>query len=227
MSQCCLQLPDRTLAYRLKRSKRRTIGLAISREGLTVTLPLRLPEHEAERAIRQKLGWILDKLARQAEQPVSAGFAAGCSVLWLGEPKCLRMGARTRLDGADLHVAAADRHEEIAQAITRFFQRTARTYFAERVAVWSQRMGLVPERLSLSSARGRWGSCSSSGALRLNWRLMQAPPAVIDYVVIHELAHLAELNHSPRFWAIVEQHCPAWVSHRDWLKHHGNLLMGW
>lgn len=88
-------------------------------------------------------------------------------------------------------------------------------------------MALVPQKLALSSARSRWGSCSASGGVRLNWRLMQAPPAVIDYVVIHELAHLAELNHSPRFWAIVAAHCPDWKVRRDWLKQHGNRLLGW
>lgn len=228
MSTRALQLPGQTLAYRLKRSERRSIGLKITREGLTVTLPLRLPEQEAERAIRQKLDWILGKLALQTAQPPGTSFTHGSTVLWQGEPKILHTGGtRTRIDGAELHLVAGDQHDHIAAALARFYQRTARTYFTERIGLWSQRMGLVPNRVALSSARGRWGSCTSSGSLRLNWRLMQAPPAVIDYVVIHELAHLAELNHSPRFWAIVEAHCPAWVMHRDWLKRHGNLLMSW
>ncbi len=228
MTPRVLQLPGQTLAYRIKRSARRTIGLKIDREGLVVTLPMRVSEREAERAIRQKLSWILGKLTQQSERPLPVAFTHGSTVLWQGECKTLRIGnARSRIDGEALHLMSCDAHDSIAEALARFYQRTARIYFAERVALWSQRMRLVPNRLALSSARGRWGSCSSAGGLRLNWRLMQAPLAVIDYVVIHELAHLAELNHSPRFWAIVEAYCPSWPQHRDWLKQHGDLLMSW
>lgn len=223
-----LRLDELTLAYRLKRSERRSIGLKITRDGLVVTLPLRLPEREAERAIRQKLPWILSKLAQQASQPAPQGLAHGAPVLWLGEHKRLQAGStRTRLDGENLFLAANDAPDALTLALTRFYQRAARIHFSERVAHWSERMALIPRRLALSSARGRWGSCSAAGGLRLNWRLMQAPAAVIDYVVIHELAHLAELNHSSRFWAIVEKYCPDWPVRRDWLKQHGERLMGW
>ena len=226
MTQRILQLPGQTLAWQLKRSSRRSIGLRIGRDGLTVTLPNRLPIIEAERAIHQKLDWILQKLAEQTQ--ALQQLAHGANVLWLGEAITLHAGStRNRLDGGSLHLAASDQHVFLALALRRFCQRHARIHFAERVAVWGERMGLHPAKLALSSARGRWGSCTAAGGLRLNWRLMQAPPAVIDYVVIHELAHLAELNHSPRFWAIVEAHCPHWKTQRQWLKLHGNQLLGW
>lgn len=226
MNTRTLQLPGQVLTYQLKRSDRRSIGLKISRDGLTVTLPLRLPVIEAERAVRHKLDWILDKLA---EQPASvSGLACGSQVLWLGEALTLHIGhARSRIEGTELHLAASDHPEQIAAKLAHFYQRSARAHFSVRVQHWSGHTGLVPRRVALSSARGRWGSCSSTGGVRLNWRLMQAPPAVIDYVVIHELAHLAELNHSPRFWAIVETHCPDWKVQRGWLKQHGGQLMGW
>lgn len=226
MTQRILQLPGQTLAWQLKRSFRRSIGLRIGRDGLTVTLPNRLPIIEAERAIHQKLDWILQKLAEQTQAVPQ--LAHGANVLWLGEAVTLCAGCvRNRLDGDNLHLAASDHPDYLALAFRRFCQRHAHNHFAERVAVWGERMGLRPAKLALSSARGRWGSCNAAGGLRLNWRLMQAPPAVIDYVVIHELAHLAELNHSPRFWAIVEAHCPHWKTQRQWLKLHGNQLLGW
>lgn len=229
MSTRTLQLPGQALTYQLKRSARRSIGLKISRDGLTVTLPLRLSIVEAERAVRQKLDWILDKLAAQAERPAPpAALACGSQLLWLGEPITLRTGStRSRRQGVELHLACADHPEQITAKLVHFYQRSARAHFSERVRHWGETMGLTPRRLALSSARGRWGSCSSSGGLRLNWRLMQSPPDVIDYVVIHELAHLAELNHSPRFWAIVETHCPDWKTRRDWLKRNSVLLMDW
>lgn len=226
MTQRILQLPGQTLVWRLKRSARRSIGLKIGRDGLTVTLPNRLPIIEAERAIHQKLDWILQKLDEQTvDMP---GFSDGSHLFWLGDVVTLRANSvRNRLDGGILHLAAPDEHERLVLALTRFCQRSARSYFTERVAIWGERMGLRPNKLALSSARGRWGSCSAAGGLRLNWRLMQAPPPVIDYVVIHELAHLAELNHSPRFWAIVDTYCPSWRQQRDWLKRHSNQLMSW
>lgn len=229
MTTRVLQLADQALTYQLKRSDRRSIGLKISRDGLTVTLPLRLPAVEADRAVRQKLDWIMAKLAEQAELPApTVGLSCGSPVLWLGEAVILRTGsARSRIAGAELHLAASDHPEHITAKLAHFYQRSARPHFGARVQHWSGRMGLVPRRVALSSARGRWGSCSAAGGVRLNWRLMQAPPAVIDYVVIHELAHLAELNHSPRFWAIVEAHCPDWKTQRGWLKRHGGQLMGW
>lgn len=229
MSERSLHLADQTLAYLLKRSARRTIGLKITREGLTVTLPRQLPESEAERAIRKKLDWVLDKLEDLKKFPVTPEqLACGQHVLWLGEMRLLQTGgARTRLQDNVLHLSALNNHEQIVASLTCFYQRSARKHFSEYVRIWSERMKLVPSRIALSSARGRWGSCSSDGSLRLNWRLMQAPLPVIEYVVIHELAHLAELNHSSRFWSIVETHCPAWKKHRDWLKQNGHKLMAW
>ena len=151
----------------------------------------------------------------------------GGDFFWLGKPVTLACGAgRTRLDEGRLHVAAQD-ESGLGHALARFMQRRAADYLPARLAFWSGRMGLQPSRVGLSSARRRWGSCTASGRIRLNWRLMQAPPDVIDYVVIHELAHLAELNHSPRFWAVVETFCPAWKQQRDWLKRHGALLLEW
>ncbi len=92
---------------------------------------------------------------------------------------------------------------------------------AERLSIRSREMGLAPSRVSIRDQKTKWGACTSRGTVTLNWRLVMAPPEVLDYVVVHELAHLAELNHSPRFWAIVERHCPDWKRHRDWLKANG------
>ena len=227
MKPASIKLPDgRELAYALKRSDRRSIGLRISPDGLSITLPLRASQADAERAILQKLDWILPRLVSRQTEAVPV-LRAGAPFFWLGESVVLVAGAgRTRLDGAQLHVAAQD-ESGIALALTRFMHRRAAEYFPTRVALWSAHMCLQPSKVSLSSARRRWGSCAAHGGIRLNWRLMQAPPAVIDYVVIHELAHLAELNHSPRFWALVERHCPDWKRQRDWLKRHGALLLEW
>jgi predicted metal-dependent hydrolase len=228
VSQKTLKLPDgELLVFCLQRSERRkSIGLKIDHHGLTVVLPARAPESEAERAIRSKLDWILAKLPQRPAAP--EGLRHGASIFWLGSPRVLVAGAsRARLTPEHLHLAAPDEPARLAMALAKFLHRSARDYLPQRVAVWSGRMGLIPQTVSMSSARSRWGSCTSAGAVRLNWRLMQAAPDAIDYVVIHELAHLAELNHSPRFWAIVAEHCPDWKKHRDWLKANGAALLHW
>lgn len=220
-----LELDGQALSYALKRSaRRRSVGLRIGGDGLTVTLPARAPLAEAERVIRLKADWILRHL--QAPKPQAAQLAAGSTILWQGQPRTLLAGAsRARLEADTLALAAPDEPDALAQALTRFCQRAARPYFLQRVEVWQQRMDLHPRRVLLSSARTRWGSCTSAGDVRLSWRLMQAPPEVIDYVIIHELAHLAEMNHSPRFWAIVAAACPGWKLQRDWLKQHAHALL--
>ncbi|SMC26818.1 hypothetical protein SAMN02745857_02603 [Andreprevotia lacus DSM 23236] len=220
-----LELDGQQLAYTLKRSaRRRSVGLRIAGDGLTITLPARAPLAEAERVIRLKADWIMRHL--QAPKPPAARLAAGSTILWQGQPRTLQAGAsRARLAADTLALAAPDEPEALTLALARFCQRAARPYFLQRVEVWQQRMNLHPRRVLLSSARTRWGSCTAAGDVRLSWRLMQAPPEVIDYVIIHELAHLAEMNHSPRFWAIVAAACPNWKQQREWLKQHAQALL--
>ncbi|UXY15164.1 M48 family metallopeptidase [Chitiniphilus purpureus] len=218
----CVQLAGRALEYSVVRSQRRSIGLKIDAQGLTVQLPLRVPLTEAEAVIQRKLAWIMRHL--DALPPPRGALDDGSQVAWLGQPRLLRLGAaRTRLTETELWLQGDTARAD--EALVRLLQRSARSHFAERTALWAGRMGLAPRRVLLTSARGRWGSCSANGDIRLNWRLMQAPPEVIDYVVIHELAHLAELNHSARFWALVEQACPDWRQLRAWLRLNGGELL--
>jgi predicted metal-dependent hydrolase len=218
------------IPYLVQRSaRRRSIGLKIDATGLTIILPQRAPLSEAERVIRLKLAWIQAKLAERAAHPVASeppSLQWGASVWWMGEQRQLQPALRGKLTDDTLYLCAAS-DARIADALARFYQRSAKPYFAERIAYWSERMDLYPKQLALSSARTRWGSCTSQGVIRLNWRLMQAPARVIDYVVIHELAHLAEMNHSVRFWAQVAAVCPDWKQQRAWLKQHGAALLVW
>ncbi len=113
---------------------------------------------------------------------------------------------------------AVEVHPEIATMMMRFFERAGRDLLVRRVQHFSERMKLYPKTLSFRSQKTRWGSCSSDGCLSLNWRLVIAPLEVIDYVVVHELAHLRYYNHSPNFWYLVGQHCADYKTLRDWLK---------
>ncbi|WP_051304615.1 M48 family metallopeptidase [Chitinilyticum litopenaei] len=206
--------------------RRRTVQLLVRADGqIEVKAPQRLPWSAIEPFVKSRYDWLLAARQRMHARAAATPPQADLSRLsWLGQTLVIRPGTRTRLADGGLDVAGADDAQR-RQNLARFMQRSARVYLAERLQLWAGRMGLQASAFALSGARGRWGSCSSTGAIRLNWRLMQAPPAVIDYVVIHELAHLQELNHSPRFWAIVASHCPDWKQHRLLLKEHGERYM--
>lgn len=216
----------RELSYQITRSARRSVGLKIDANGLTLQLPGRFPLRDLDAILLQKSDWIFDRLAAmQARKPMPV--VAGSQLDWLGEPRRLVLGAKRSDVGADHLQLAASTDEQIPPALTRLMQREARRFLGERLQQWAERLHLQPSRMKLSGAKSRWGSCTSAGAIRLNWRLMQAPIPVIDYVIIHELCHLREMNHSPRFWALVEVACPDWKVKRAWLKEHGARYFTW
>ncbi|WP_297575210.1 M48 family metallopeptidase [uncultured Deefgea sp.] len=227
--QCIFKNSSGDIPYQVKRSsRRRSIGLKIDAQGLTVILPQSAAEREAERVIQLKLAWVRAKLAERRDAPalVPPSLCWGIRVLYLGESLVLQPALRSQLSAGVLSLCAAN-EAKIAPALSRFYQRESQVYFAGRLAFWSASMALQPRKWLLSSAKTRWGSCTAAGDIRLNWRLMQAPASVIDYVVIHELAHLAQMNHSARFWAIVAKACPNWKTERAWLKQHGAALLAW
>lgn len=220
-------LAGRTVPVSLQRSSRRSVGLKIDASGLSVTLPARFPLSDLDGILRQKAGWILDKLDEMASRPQPAPLAEGSTIDWLGEPRALRLGfARASVTADELRLATPE-PKLIPHALQRLMRREARGFLAERLALWAERLGLAYSEFTLTSAGTRWGSCTAQGAIRLHWRLMQAPLPVLDYVVIHELCHLVELNHSPRFWALVASVCPDWKEKRDWLKREGGRYFAW
>lgn len=114
---------------------------------------------------------------------------------------------------------------QCSQQLTRFLKKSARTYLEPKTASLAQRMSVSYEKLQLREQSSRWGSCSHQGTLSLNWRLVHCPTEVIDYVVVHELAHLVHFDHSRKFWSLVEQHDSEFRSHRAWLKRHGSTIL--
>lgn len=212
-----IRLGNQDISYRLRRSvRRRSIGLSIAPSGLVVSVPSRLPQRAWEAVLLEKSGWVLAKLEEMRARVIPAfAWRDGEILPFLGSPLELVVeqgGPRTRpalLDGL-LRVALPDPGDAgaLEAKVVQWYRREALAFFQDRVAHYARQLGANVSRLGLSNARTRWGSCTSAGAVRLNWRLVKAPPAVIDYVVAHELAHLLELNHSPDFWRIVAQLCP-------------------
>ncbi|MBU3736217.1 MAG: M48 family metallopeptidase [Methylobacterium sp.] len=228
MSRQQLTLPDGgVIPYLLKVSpRRRTVGLRIDRNGLSVHVPDRISQTFLNGILLQKSAWILRKLAeRQDYAPPPLALEDGAMLQYLGQDirLCLRQDAANRapeFDGTRLHLCLPQPQD--SQAVQRrlagWFAKQARADFTRRVALLAARLGVPTPPVFLSNARTRWGSCNARGEIRLHWRLVQAPPQIIHYVVAHELAHLKEMNHSPRFWQWVETLCPDYKVAREALK---------
>lgn len=217
--------------HQLIRSNRKTIALIIQRDGsLIIRAPLKASKKQILEVVAEKAGWIRAKQAEMKErQPATLGkeFLPGERLPYLGKNYPLQLTTRQRppLELADGAFWLSHTAQPSAlRLFTAWYRARAAEHFSRRVAELAQAHGFHYTRLRLSSARTRWGSCSSLGTVSLNWRLIMAPPDVIDYVIYHELAHLREHNHGPRFWALVAALMPNYKTHLDWLKKHGASL---
>ena len=232
-----LQLGARPLQYRLKRSTRRTIGFSIDSSGLAVTAPRWVTLADIESAISEKQKWIFTKLAEwqnRVEQRALPRivWGDGAELPFLG--KTIRIALESA--SGTLHYAADSallalglplhvQTQQIKDRVQGWLQTEAMRLFVERLDLYAVRLGVSYRACALSSAATRWGSCSSDGKIRLNWRLIHFPLTIIDYVVAHELAHLREMNHGPRFWQTVESVFPEFREARQTLRQHPPELL--
>jgi predicted metal-dependent hydrolase len=214
---------------KLIRSKRRTIALIIERDGsFTVRAPMRAPKAAIETFIQQKSDWITRTRDRMKpiEPILEKQYADGEKFLFLGSSFDLKLvGLQKPLlhfdSGFTLTHAAQTKGEQV---FTRWYKERALEIISERIRQYSQQYNFAPRQVKISSARTRWGSCSPNGTLNFTWRLVMAPLAVIDYVVVHELAHLRVKNHSSKFWKEVEAICSEYKKQRKWLRENGEKL---
>ena len=204
----------------LRRSARRSFALQVDHRGARVAVPLRTPLGEVERFVHSHGRWLLDRLQSRAAAPPAPvlDVVDGATLPLFGRALTLRLreGRITRW-----HPLTDEREELLLpttvdplRALLRALQARALAWYRGRIEEYCHRLGLGVPAVRLSNARTRWGSCSSRSGIRLHWRLVHLPPALIDYVVAHEVAHLVEMNHSPRFWAVVERLYPDWRSAR-------------
>jgi predicted metal-dependent hydrolase len=179
--------------------------------------------------------WVLRKLEQWSrfERRIQHWYE-GAQVPYLGSSLKLQLAcepsARTRVsqvaDRLRVRVALPHADDGVKRAVVAWYRRQARINFESRMRHFAPMLGVSPGRLFLSGARGSWGSCKHNGEIRLNWRLIQAPQPIIDYVVVHELAHLIEMNHSRRFWRIVARICPDQEVARAHLEEKGRWYLG-
>ena len=225
------QLQGFAVSYRFERSRRRSIGFVIGAEGLVVRAPSWVTLREVDAAVQEKAAWIVAKLQqfrqRQSEHLQQAiDWTHGADIPYLGSTVrlcVLERGALPPLadDGVQalrLSLPPGASAQQVREAAEVWFKKKARPLFEERLAHFAPLLGVQWKKLSLSSARTRWGSARSDGHIRLNWRLIHLPLTQIDYVVVHELAHLREMNHGPRFWDTVGGVMPDYRERRQQLR---------
>jgi predicted metal-dependent hydrolase len=224
------------IPYRIRRSQRaRHARILVGADGVEVVVPARFPLREVEPFVEEKRGWI-ERTLRRIEQSRGdfppAVLEDGGQVTYLGGRLVLRVRVepgRSRPHvvrrGTELHVAVGRPGcEALREALERWYRKRARAEIAPRLDAVAARAGARYTSLQIRGQRTRWASCSSSGAMSFNWRLLLAPAEIVDYVVEHEVAHLELHDHSPRFWELLASRCPDWREHERWLRRHGHAL---
>jgi len=213
----------------LVRSSRKTIALIVTDEGkLVVRAPHRASRAQIDAFILEKTDWTRGHQAKilARPKPAALGFREGEAFPYLGQayPLYMRAGQGTRLAWKDgVFWLPPLPPSQAAAAFEAWYRRQARTVFGERLRWQANRLGLKPGTLRISSARTRWGSCSTTGSISLTWRLVMAPMEVIDYVIVHECIHLAVKNHSKAFWQRVAAAYPAYLQAKRWLRENSGL----
>ena len=209
--------------YTLKRSNRKTVALYVRDGALEVRAPMRMPKADIDLFIASKEKWIADKLGKSIEQMArreSFTLNYGDKVILRGKeyPIAAKDGGRIGFDEECFYMPPGLTPEQIKHACVRIYRLTAKRRLTERTLFFAGRMSAQPSAIRISGAKTRWGSCSAKKSINYSWRLIMADDDVIDYVVVHELAHLTEMNHSKRFWAIVEGILPDCKRQRARLK---------
>jgi predicted metal-dependent hydrolase len=213
-----------------KRSARaRQYRLTLRRDGVAVaTIPARGCDREAVRFVEQHHGWLERARARQQRRVRGvAVWALGTQVLWRGEMAAIRVavdGARPAVCLAADIFTVPKLDGDLRPALEKHFARRARIELPGRTWELAAVTGIDVKHVSVRNQRARWGSCSATGTISLNWRLIQTPESVRDYIIYHELMHRREMNHSARFWALVEDVCPRWSEAERWIKHNAGLV---
>ena len=214
--------------------RKKSASIHIDGNLVKVIAPKSLSDNRVRELITKRTPWIKTKLNEQSQRPIPKPkeYVSGETVPYLGRNYRLKVvsGDTVSIKMKNGYLVATipegetNRQKDIKSLLEDWYQAHAEMRLKEKTERLSKIVGVTPKSVSVKSYKSRWGSCSSNGELTYNWRIILAPHRIVDYVVVHELCHLLEHNHSPRYWKHVEHHVPDWRECRDWLKHH-NLVM--
>ena len=223
-----IRLCGRWIEYRFARRRRRTIGISVDADGLSVRAPMRAPWRDIEAFLQHKERWIVAKMDEWARLPPPARVrgASGESLPLFGSPVMLEVstGRRAVRREAGRLVVSAPSAQRVTKVLLAWLKSQALEALAPRAAHYAAHLDVAPPAVALSNARTQWGVCTEGGAIRLSWRLVHIEPMLADYVVAHEVAHLVELNHSKRFWSVLARLYPDWREARERLELAGASL---
>ncbi len=230
-----IQIEGNTITYKLQRKNRKTIGIKITNNGeVIVGAPLNLSQEKIDGIIKEKAHWIISKLeevkALKSKEPSSLE-----SLKFLGQEYKLKIyesagpTLKVIFNKSEFQVFIPktlknNREEYTREALDKWYRMQAKNILEKRTVYYADKLKVEPKRIVIKDQKTRWGSCSSKGNINYNYRIIMAPINIIDYLVVHELCHLIELNHSDRFWALVAGILPDYKESLTWLKHYGNSL---
>ena len=227
-----------SITYTVKRSRKRqkTISLQVNvNSGLIVSAPYFTPAEEIDRFVREKQGWISKTLRKHTEDSIknkAKEYNTGEHFFYLGQSYPLEVFFEP-FENAGLvfwndcfYLNAREDKDLRKHYFVSWYKKKAYDFINQRVDFFSRMLKFQHENIRITSAKSRWGSCSEDNNLAFSFRLIMAPPNIIDYVIVHELSHIKEKNHSPKFWKRVEAVIPEYRKHRRWLKdnHHKFIL---
>jgi predicted metal-dependent hydrolase len=229
------------LAYQIRRSQRRsTVSIAVvPQEGLVVTAPVKATTERLDALVRRKGAWIAQRLKHQDELPPTLPpreFVSGETFKYLGRQCRLRVKVGTPVGQVRLHgsylglildktLPASQRTPRARQALVEWYRAKAREYLPRRAAQWAPKLGLPEPRIVVAEPPKRWGSTTKNGTVRINWRVLQCPASLVDYVVAHELVHLIHEDHSRAFWATLGRIMPDYEERKKRLRAMGPRLV--
>ena len=212
----------------IKTSRKKSVEIQVNDGRVSVRAPQSLSDKHIRDLILKRSSWVTAKIKEQSERPASKPkeYISGEGFSYLGKTYRLQVGegseSSLKLKGGMLVVSVPgrikDRGAEVKRLLIEWYQVHAEQKLLEKVKLFAPIIGVEPKSVVVKSYKSRWGSCSSRGDISFNWKIIAAPHRIVDYVVIHELCHLLEHNHSPKYWKYVEKHIPDWKACRNWLK---------
>ena len=209
--------------YTLTRSRRRTVAIYIKGGGMEVRAPLKMPKRDIDEFVASKQQWIMKHLTQQQEaarQREAFTLNYGNTVTFRNTeyPLTAQTGTRAGFDGERFYLPPGLTSEQMKSALVPIYRQLAKRHISGRVAYYAGLMNVAPAAVKINDAKTHWGSCSAKKSLNFSWRLIMADDMVIDYIVVHELAHILEMNHSVRFWAVVAVVLPDYKERKKRLK---------
>ena len=219
------------IQYKLRRSSEATKPrIDVDIRGVRVVVP-EGSKVDPETLLADNAAWVVEKVSKfdqYREQIPNREFREGEQFPYLGEQYEVVVEQRSYSEIVDEDFRLAEHHVEqtsIQRALESLYRRKARERFEDRAEHYADQMGVEYDKIEIRNQRTKWGSCSTSGTISLNWRLIMAPPEIVDYLVVHELAHLREQNHGDEFWSLVAEHDPEYEGHAEWLNENSAQLV--